>query len=116
MFAQDRETVLFLWQRLDPRSRVRGVLLLAFSSFAATLLAPAAVAGQEGAGAQADSMAVADSLALDERVLGFLPPDRVRELLDAGGYVGDAPRRSAKLLKRLRAVTVACEGESAEAN
>ncbi len=58
---------------------------------------------------------LADSLAGDERVLAFLPSDRVRELLDAGGYVGDAPERRREFLKRVRAVIPACEGESVEA-
>ena len=58
---------------------------------------------------------LADSLAEDERVLAFLPPARVRELLDAGGYVGDAPQRCVEFLKRLKSVLMACEGESGEA-
>jgi adenylosuccinate lyase len=47
---------------------------------------------------------LADSLAHDERVVDFLPSDRVRELLDAGGYVGDAPQRCGEFLDTLRAV------------
>jgi len=57
---------------------------------------------------------LADSLAGDERVLAFLPPDRVRELLDAGGYVGDAPQRCAEFLKRLRTMILVCQAESVE--
>jgi len=59
---------------------------------------------------------LADSLSGDERVLAFLPPDRVRGLLDAGGYVGDAPQRCAEFLKGLRAVLMAREGGLTEAH
>lgn len=45
---------------------------------------------------------LAGSLSADERVLAFLPPHRVRELLDPEGYVGDAPQRCADFLCRLR--------------
>ncbi|MEA3344828.1 MAG: adenylosuccinate lyase [Chloroflexota bacterium] len=58
---------------------------------------------------------LAESLADDEQVLAFLPSDHVRELLDAGGYVGDAPQRCAEFLKRLRAVILTDEGGCAEA-
>ena len=54
-----------------------------------------------------------DSLSSDERVLAFLPPDHIRELLDAGGYVGDAPERCVEFLKRLRAALLASEDKSA---
>jgi len=55
-----------------------------------------------------------DCLAHDGRVLTFLPPRCVRQLLDAGGYVGDAPQRCADFMKRLEAVLAASEGASAD--
>jgi adenylosuccinate lyase len=45
---------------------------------------------------------LAGSLSADERVLAFLPPHRVRELLDPEGYVGDAPQRCTDFLCKLR--------------
>jgi len=58
---------------------------------------------------------LADSLSSDEQVLAFLPPERVRELLDASGYVGDTPQRCAEFLTRLRAAIPAGEDKSGEA-
>jgi adenylosuccinate lyase len=43
-----------------------------------------------------------DLLAADPVLLGFLPADRVRDLLDARGYVGDAPRRARNLAGMIR--------------
>ncbi len=46
---------------------------------------------------------LAESLAADPQVLAFLPADRVRLLLEAGAYVGDAPRRARELATAIRA-------------
>lgn len=43
-----------------------------------------------------------ERLAGDETITRFLPADRVRELLEAGGYVGDAPARARALRRQLR--------------
>jgi adenylosuccinate lyase len=43
-----------------------------------------------------------DRLAADPVVLGFLPAERVRLLLDAHGYVGDAPQRAWNLAVMIR--------------
>ena len=45
---------------------------------------------------------LADLLAGDARVLAHLPAGRVRDLMDAAGYVGDAPPRARALAARLR--------------
>ncbi len=45
-----------------------------------------------------------DLLAGDAEVLAYLPADRVQELMDASGYVGDAPLRARELAARLRQV------------
>lgn len=41
-------------------------------------------------------------LAGDAAITAFLAPDRVRELLEAGEYVGDAPERARALAERIR--------------
>ena len=41
-------------------------------------------------------------LSADPAVLAFLPEERVRALLDAGGYVGDAPERARHLAHLIR--------------
>jgi adenylosuccinate lyase len=46
---------------------------------------------------------LAGLLAADPEILAFLPEARVRVLLDAGDYVGDAPRRARALAARIRA-------------
>jgi adenylosuccinate lyase len=43
-----------------------------------------------------------DQLSTDPAVFTFLPAERVRALLDAGGYVGDAPQRALKMAKIIR--------------
>ena len=58
---------------------------------------------------------LADSLANEKQLLAFLPSERVRELLDASGYVGDTSERCAEFVKRLRAVVPPCEDKPAEA-
>ncbi|MCX8066605.1 MAG: adenylosuccinate lyase [Anaerolineae bacterium] len=45
---------------------------------------------------------LADSLAEDERIRAYLSPEQVRALMDAGGYVGDAPRRARALAAEIR--------------
>jgi adenylosuccinate lyase len=45
---------------------------------------------------------LADSLSIDEQILAFLPPRRVRELLNAEGYTGDAADRCQRFLQLLR--------------
>jgi adenylosuccinate lyase len=43
-----------------------------------------------------------DQLSTDPAVLAFLPARGVRALLDAGGYVGDAPQRALKMAESIR--------------
>ena len=43
-----------------------------------------------------------DRLAADPRLTAHLPPDRIRALLDATGYVGDAPERAHTLTAEIR--------------
>ena len=43
-----------------------------------------------------------ESLCADERITAYLPPGRVRELLKARSYVGDAPDRCREFLRLLR--------------
>jgi len=43
-----------------------------------------------------------ESLGADDQVLAHLPPERVRTLLDAGDYVGDAPERARRLASDVR--------------
>jgi adenylosuccinate lyase len=45
---------------------------------------------------------LADRLAADPEVLRYLPADRVRELLDAAGTVGDAPQRARHMAHLIR--------------
>jgi len=45
---------------------------------------------------------LADRLAADPDVLRYLPAGRVRELLDATGYVGDAPERARRMAAVMR--------------
>lgn len=45
---------------------------------------------------------LADTLAGDPNVLQYIPAERVRALLDATGYVGDAPERARALAQRIR--------------
>ena len=51
-----------------------------------------------------------DLLAGDPGILAYLAADRVQELLDAAGYVGDAPLRARELAARLRQATEAHGG------
>lgn len=51
-----------------------------------------------------------DLLAADAEVLAYLPADRVWDLMDASGYVGDAPLRARELAARLRDVSEARGG------
>jgi adenylosuccinate lyase len=53
---------------------------------------------------------LSDLLASDPEILAHLTADRVRDLLDASGYVGDAPLRAQELAARLREVCTAGEG------
>jgi adenylosuccinate lyase len=43
-----------------------------------------------------------DRLSADPQVTDYLEPERVRSLLKAGGYVGDAPERARQMAERLR--------------
>ncbi len=45
---------------------------------------------------------LADLLAADPEVLKYVAADRVRELLDAAGHVGDAPQRARQLAQTIR--------------
>ena len=45
---------------------------------------------------------LADRLIADPEVLRYLPDDRVRELLDATGYIGDAPERARQMAASIR--------------
>ena len=45
---------------------------------------------------------LAERLAADPAMLAFLPAERVEALLDAGGYVGDAPQRARELAGLIR--------------
>jgi adenylosuccinate lyase len=44
---------------------------------------------------------LADALSLDPRITAFLAPEQVRSLLDAEGYVGDAPTRARQLAQHV---------------
>jgi adenylosuccinate lyase len=52
--------------------------------------------------AAGDANPLPDRLAGDEAITQYLIPDRVRELLDASRYVGDAPERARRLAGRIR--------------
>ncbi len=43
-----------------------------------------------------------DNLSADERITAYIPGERVRALLDAAGYVGDAPQRALALAADIR--------------
>lgn len=43
-----------------------------------------------------------DQLAQDQSILAFLQPARIKELLDASGYVGSAPDRARAMANRIR--------------
>ncbi len=45
---------------------------------------------------------LADLLAADPRLTAYLPPEDIRSLLDASGYVGDAPERARSLVEEIR--------------
>jgi adenylosuccinate lyase len=45
---------------------------------------------------------LADHLAAESEVLRYLPADRVRGLLDAGGHIGDAPDRARQMAQKIR--------------
>lgn len=45
---------------------------------------------------------LADGLAQDPEIRSYLSEGRIRELLDAGGYVGDAPSRARQVAERVR--------------
>ena len=47
---------------------------------------------------------LADRLAADAQVLRYVESDHVRELLDAAGYVGDAPERAQRMARVIREV------------
>jgi adenylosuccinate lyase len=42
-----------------------------------------------------------DRLSADAAVTAYLPPEQVRALLDAAGYVGDAPERARDMAKQI---------------
>jgi adenylosuccinate lyase len=50
---------------------------------------------------------LADHLAAEQEVLRYLPADRVRALLEAGGHIGDAPERAKQMAQKLREYVVA---------
>ena len=52
---------------------------------------------------QGEPNPLAGLLAADPQVLRYLPAGRVRELLDARGYVGDAPERARQVARAIRA-------------
>jgi adenylosuccinate lyase len=52
---------------------------------------------------QGEANPLADRLAMDPTVLAILPAERVRALLSAGDYVGDAPQRARELARAIRA-------------
>jgi adenylosuccinate lyase len=45
---------------------------------------------------------LADRLSSDPAVLGYMPAERVRALLDATHYVGDAPERARQMATEIR--------------
>ncbi len=45
---------------------------------------------------------LADLLAADPHLTAYFPPERIRSLLDASGYVGDAPERARSLAEEIR--------------
>jgi hypothetical protein len=45
---------------------------------------------------------LAGLLVADPQVLRYLPAGRVHKLLDAGGYVGDAPERARQVAHAIR--------------
>lgn len=45
---------------------------------------------------------LADRLAADALLTAYLPAERIRSLLDASGYVGDAPQRARSLVQEIR--------------
>jgi adenylosuccinate lyase len=45
---------------------------------------------------------LADRLAADPEVLRYLPADRVHELLETAGHVGDAPGRARRMADAIR--------------
>jgi adenylosuccinate lyase len=45
---------------------------------------------------------LADALSSDEHIVSLIPPDRVRELLQAETHIGDAPERARELAGRIR--------------
>ena len=49
-----------------------------------------------------ESNPLTESLPGDERITRHITPDKVRELLDASAYVGDAPARARKLAEAIR--------------
>ena len=51
-----------------------------------------------------DENPLCELLARDATVLSYLPAERVRELMDANEYVGDAPERTRALAQEMRAV------------
>jgi adenylosuccinate lyase len=54
---------------------------------------------------------LADQLAAEPAVLDHLPAERVRDLLSAGDYVGDAPLRAREMAARIRQVVVQPSGQ-----
>jgi adenylosuccinate lyase len=52
---------------------------------------------------QGEPNPLAGRLAQDPALLAYLPAEEVRALLDAGGYVGDAPERARALAQSIRA-------------
>jgi adenylosuccinate lyase len=57
---------------------------------------------------------LSEQLSADPMVLSFMPAERVRALLDAEGYVGDAPERAQELAKTLRKAVAESAGPSAQ--
>ncbi|MCL7451525.1 MAG: adenylosuccinate lyase [Anaerolineae bacterium] len=60
---------------------------------------------------RAESNPLVALLAADPVVRAFLGEDQVRALLDAGGYVGDAPQRARNLAKLIRSALGQLSGE-----
>jgi len=52
-----------------------------------------------------------DNLSVDERITAYIPGEKVRALLDAAGYIGDAPQRARALAAEIRqAISVSTKG------
>ncbi|HLY29198.1 MAG TPA: adenylosuccinate lyase [Aggregatilineales bacterium] len=57
-----------------------------------------------------------DNLSVDERITAYIPGEKVRALLDAAGYIGDAPQRARALAAEIRqAISVSTKGNLSHA-